>query len=232
MSKDKWILKKLFHLSSDAENTLGLGVDTTVGVLVGAVTLAYGHLNLVGTSGPGLLLAGLGGDLPGNVVRAGSLSLSELRVTKRHVLRRLDENAQETRTGGLNDLVDDSHGEFGSSRARSRGDDGLGDVNNSTVDFSAHIENLANVNWVGILIVDDIDERLNSNVIANKVADDRLDLVGELLANSATAANDTTVQDDLEKLVDGVVHEANASGAQVQSGRLNGLLENRNGTDL
>jgi len=193
-----------------------LSIDTRVGVVTSAIALADGHLDLIGASGPRLLLGWLGVEFPRDGVRADVLALVELAVAHWHVLWWLNIDAQEAWTDGLDDLVDDSEGEFGSLWSLWWRDDRAGDVDDTASDDWAHVELLADENGVWVLVVDEVEERLNADIIANEVATDLLDLVWQLTAESAARADDSTVQNDLQQLVDGVVHELNAERTQVK----------------
>jgi hypothetical protein len=69
---------------------------------------------------------------------------------------------------------------------------------------------------IKICLVQKIDEGLDSNIVAKQVTSNRLKLVGKLLADITTAANDTSIHDDVGQVVDGLSEKTDTEWAEVE----------------
>jgi len=198
-----------------------LGIDTRVGVFVKTITLADLNLDSVGSSSE----VGVGLDIPLNVVLTGGLSVVDLLITLSLTTRGDDGNSEETRASSVGDGVQSLDLEGGSDGTRRGGHSDGGEGDSSSINLGAGVELLAVPDGIGVSLVNDVNELLDSNKIAKEVASNIEDSVGDKVAQVVTSSNNTTVQDLIEQNVKSLVHnlEANiAAGISLDLGRGNG----------
>lgn len=90
----------------------------------------------------------------------------------------------------------------------------------SAVIDGAELDFLAQPDGVQISLLDQFDKGLDTNAVTNQIASQNSQLakVGNVVAQCRAGTNDANVQDDIQQLVNGLVHNVNASGAQVKTG--------------
>jgi len=153
-----------------------------------AVTLADGKRDGVGSASE----VGVGGEVKLEVVLSGGISVEELFSALINV-GSIKVNAYDTRASSVDDGVQGLDGELLSNRARGGRDREGGNVDSSVKDLGAGVELLAVPDGVGISVVNDLDEFLDANEVAEEVTSNIEDLAGEEVAELSTSTNNATI---------------------------------------
>jgi hypothetical protein len=187
-------------------------------VLGPARPLAERGLDAVLARAEGLLLGGLGLEVKLDAVRADLEALGELRGAERERRRgRVDRDGNLAGAGRVLDGELHGNGKGGADGARRRVGRELGDRGGAEA-HRAGVELLADVDGIGVRVLDKLHELGDADVVAQQVADGGLDLVAELPAERAARAKDAALEDDLEKRVDRLAHELDAERAEGELG--------------
>jgi len=208
-------------VSGDGEVGGDGGIHSGEGVLVEAVTLTQSEDNFVGSSS----VVGVGLYLEGQLILADGDSVGELLSALGLSVGGNEVNNDETRASGVGDLVLGSDGEGGSNGSRLGGRGDTSERSSSASNLGAGVELLAVPDGIGVSMVDDLDELLNSNIVADKVASNIKNLAGEEVAELSTSTHNSTVQELIEQVVEALIHEVETDitcGGGLDGGGLDG----------
>lgn len=166
-----------------------------------ALAVAEGNLDRVGSGGERLLLRGLGLEVEGDVVGPDRLAVVDDTVSEGLTVGGGDAEGNLTGTGGRGHVVRQSKHKGGPLGARLGRNLELLDVGSSVVVDRALLEELARVDWVRRVLLDDLDKLGNTDVVTHKVANSTLKARREEPAQVAARVDNTELDDSLDKLV-------------------------------
>merc|ERR1711991_567448 len=180
-----------------------------------ALAVADSDLDLVLARAKVLHLVGGGLELETDVVVADRELTEDLGVTEREALRRRRLHDQLDHTGtGLRGHADDRRDVKGRATvALQRDNTAVGDVGGGVVVDGADVQLLAIVDRVKVAVVNNLDELLNADVVAQKVADGALEVGVEETAEIAAGVQHTELGDGLDELTVGLVEPGHAERA-------------------
>ena len=200
-----------------------------------ARTFANSGDDLVATRNEGLILRRLSLELELVSVETRSQVEDHTTITEGVTLRRVDLEDDFTSTDGVGDLQSNEDVESVALLTRLGGDGESSHVGLGVVIDSAEAELFANPDGIGISIINELNELFNTNNVAEHVAASGQDLVGQVRAETSAATNNTNVSNDVQELVNSLVHEGNAETAKLNlglGGNLGVLLDALNGDEL
>lgn len=153
------------------------------------------------------------------------ISTSDIQHTKTHGEGANRDNSERnfTSTSLVKDSEEGSNVEGGTLGTSLGLDDGsvkLSASGGGTVIDGAEFDFLAQPDGVQISLLDQFNKGLDTNSITNQIASQNSQLakVGDIVAQSRAGTNNANIQDDIQQLVNSLVHNVDASRAQVNTG--------------
>merc|ERR1711916_43266 len=204
-------LDALLLLNLEGGALLGQSSGPLVNRTAGA--LAHGGNNLVLAGVERLLLRELG--LKGEVaaVAAGGLGEDGLAVAKGRGIRGHNHHDELASGNLVGHSVGQGDGELGSLGAAGGRDGQVGNVGGGRGAVGARVDLLADVDRIGVSLLEQLGELLNAGDLADNVADGGERAAVQQTADLGAAAADADVGNDLDKLLERLAHKGDAGRA-------------------
>ena len=214
-------------LSLDGELGGGDVIDFGVRVVGSALSLADSHLSNVVTRWPLLtaLWLWLSLDLEVNVVDVWLKSSEDVSSSNDVTSRVLDGKDHLSAASGVGDAQSSVEVNRGVSVSRVRVGSEAGEVGSTVIGGVANGHQLASIEWVQVNLTENLDEHVNSNNVAQQGANFTQGWVWQQSAESTAASDNTSVGNNLNKVVDGLGHKGDASWAEVKANFWSGELD-------
>lgn len=223
----------LLLVSANLELRRSCRDDVGIGVRRSTSALAEKELYAVLAIGEGIVLASLGLELEVDLVNVRLLALDELSGNNGiGIIGRSDFYSNLASSSSVDDLINHLQVEGGTDGALLRGNRNIQDIGSSVGSNGAEVKLLTDVNGVGIGIINQLNENLDSDIVTKQVTNGRFNGVVEEPTKVTTRAYHSSIGNDVDEILNRLIHKINANRAQVQARAWGGAAIDRKGNGL
>jgi len=202
-------------LVCDCESGGAIAVYTAPLVTARAVAGAQRNFHAVVARGKRLGLTGSRVQGEENNICAGCFALVKLAARQRHAGRWNHYDIRATSAGFRINCVIETNVELGACRAACGSNPHVVRDSRAVACDRANFGLVTEEDRIRILVFNEVNERFDSNVVADQIASVGFIFVREIVAKLRTTSDDSNIEDNVEQLIDNLAHDLDTNIAKI-----------------